>query len=383
MGVTRPLAVPDTAGAGLVLTIDLDALVANWRELAARAAPAECAAVVKADAYGCGAALVSQALGRAGARTFFVALPEEGAGVRAALKEAGFEADIYVLNGFFADAADLYAEYGLRPGLGDMSEIARWSAWEKRGQAALHVDTGMNRLGLSLDEARALGREERGERFDGSRIALLMSHLACADEPGHALNAVQAERFEEARALFPDLPASFANSAGIYLGPRYRHDLVRPGIALYGGASHPDAKVRPVVRAQARILTVRRARAGETVGYGGSHALSRDSRIAILSAGYADGYLRAAGAGAGKPAPTPHVAIGEHRAPLVGRVSMDLIAVDVTDVPEAVLEAETQAEMFGPRVPIDVVAEAADTVAYEVLTRLSRRARRRYVGNGS
>ncbi|MGQ7794107.1 alanine racemase [Faunimonas sp. B44] len=360
------------AAAGLRLTIDLSALVRNWRRLAGLAAAAECAAVVKADAYGIGLAAAVPALREAGCRTFFVALPEEGAKARALAPDAA----IYVLNGFFPEAAALYRAAALRPVLGHRGEIESWASAAGGAPAALHVDTGMNRLGLRPDEAAALppGLAER------AGIALVMSHLACADEPGHELNAVQLARFSALPLPHPAAHRSLANSAGIHLGTAYRFDLVRPGIALYGGASHPDALSEPVATAEARILQVRNASAGETVGYGAAERLARDSRIAILSAGYADGYPRSAGKG---ERPAAQVFVGGKRLPILGRVSMDLIAVDVTDLPESNVEPGGWAELFGPCMPIDDVAADAGTIAYELLTGLSRRAARRHADGGT
>ncbi|WP_026379019.1 alanine racemase [Afifella pfennigii] len=361
--------------AGLRLTIDLAALAGNWRRLARLAAQAECAAVVKADAYGIGIAAAGPALAAAGARTFFVALPEEGVALRRALAESPVpQAPIYVLGGFFHEAAELYAAHRLSPVLGHLGEVERWRRWQERGQAALHVDTGMNRLGLSLEEAENLARSGG----PGEGVDLLLSHLACADEPAHGASEAQLRRFLEAKALLRLPRASLANSAGIHLSPTFHQDLVRPGIALYGGASHPQAVSDPVVTAEARILQVRTVPRGDTVGYGAVETMKRTSRIAILAAGYADGYLRAAGSS--DAASGALVCIEGHLAPLVGRVSMDLIAVDVTDLPQGLAAPGRWAELFGPNIDINAVARHAGTIAYELLTGLSRRACRRYVG---
>lgn len=333
-----------------------------------RAEPAECAAVVKANAYGTGSARVVPALAAAGCGTFFVALPEEGAEVRAAAPEAA----IYVLDGFLPGLGDSYRRYALRPVLGSPEEIAEFARWRSGERSALHVDTGMNRLGLRMEELTALSRDD----LERAGTGLLMSHLACADEPEHALNERQRERFASMRERFPDLPASFANSAGVFLGDSYLHDLARPGIALYGGASHPDARMEPVVTAEALIVQVREARRGETVGYGAAETLTRDSRIAIAAAGYADGYLRAEGIRDGHDG--GEVSVAGARTPLLGRVSMDLIAIDVTDLPN--VERGGRVELFGPEMLIDDVAERGGTIAYELLTGLSRRAERVYVG---
>jgi alanine racemase len=356
--------------AGVRLTIDLGALAANWRELAAASAPAECAAVVKADAYGIGIEPAVAALSAAGCRTFFVALPEEGRRVRAVDADAA----IYVLNGFFPEALDTYRESALRPVLNSLEEVEAWARLAGAGPSAVQVDTGMNRLGLSVREALILA--EHGGLHANFAPQLLISHLACTDAPEHPLNRVQLALFEEVRAQFPTLPASLANSAGLFLGPDYRFQLTRPGIALYGA---PFAEERPplstVAVLEARVLQIREAKAGETVGYGAAEQLKRDSRIAILSAGYADGYRRSAGSSDRRAG--ARVFLHGRDAPVVGRVSMDLIAVDVTDLP-TVARGEW-VELFGANMPIGEVAAAAGTIAYELMTGLSRRAERVYV----
>ena len=353
---------------GVTLRIDLAALRRNWRRLADKAAPAECAAAVKADAYGIGIAPAVEALSAEGCRTFFVALPHEGAAVRARAPGSA----VYVLNGFFADAAELYRAHDLRPVLNHVCELEAWTA-AGGGASALHVDTGMNRLGLTMEEALSLP----ASALERAGIALVMSHFACADTPDHPLNARQLAAGRELSERIP-LPFSLANSAGIHLDADAHFDMVRPGIALYGGRGAPGTLTDTVVTATARVLQVRSARAGETVGYGARQRLLRDTRIAILSVGYADGYPRATGStdefGGGEV-----VFAGEHRAPILGRVSMDLLAVDVTGVPDNTSEGE--AELFGPNVSIDAVADAAGTIAYELLTNLSRRARRIYEGD--
>ncbi len=358
--------------AGLRLTFDLDRLSGNWQRLVEMCPDAECAAVVKANAYGVGIEKAIPALANAGCKTFFVALPEEGVKVR----NAASDVDVYILNGFFADCTDVYRQHRLMPVLGNPGEIRRWLAWRSDDNAALHIDTGMNRLGLSMEDARRMGDVD----LRAVGIHLLMSHLACADMPRHVLNAAQLERFRSIAALYDGIPASLANSAGIHLGQHYHFGLVRPGIALYGGASHPDAKSDAVVTAEARILQIRKAEMGETVGYGATAILGRESRIAVLAAGYADGYLRAAGSG--HPADGARISIAGHDAPIIGRVSMDLIAADVTDIPEQVLEQAEWAELFGETIDINETANVAGTIAYEFLTGLSGRAERIYVGGG-
>jgi len=361
--------------AGGRLTIDLAALAANWRDLAARADGAIAAAVVKGDGYGIGLEPAARALSEAGCDTFFVALPGEGLRLRRALPGA----TIYVLAGLLEGGALAYADAALLPVLSSRPQIDEWVAFRRAGgtgAAALHVDTGMNRLGLDLAEAQALA----GERplVEALGLTLVMSHLACADTPARPLNRAQLAAFREVRALFPGVPASLANSAGIFLGPDYRFDVVRPGIALYGGTAVADVPnpMRPVVTLEARVLQVRDSRSGETVGYGATETLGRPSRLAILAAGYADGYPRHASSSDAKPG--ARAFLHGLSAPLVGRVSMDLVTVDVTEVPGA--RRGDWAELFGPNIPVDEVAERAGTIGYELLTRLGHRYHRTYLG---
>jgi alanine racemase len=360
----------------LLLTVDLGALVRNWRAMADLSAPAECAAVVKADAYGIGVDRAAPALAAAGAKTFFVALPEEGARLRAALAQTSApDADIYVLNGMMPDWAEIFRAHMLRPVLGTLESVTAWASLCPGAPSALHVDTGMNRLGLSVREALELASD--AALLDAVAPRLVMSHLACADEREHPLNHVQLERFREVRAAFPKLPASLANSAGIALGRDFHFDLVRPGIALYGAAYARDTPpLENIVTLQARVLQVRDVPAGETVGYGAEKRVTSDSRVAILAAGYADGFLRAGGSSDSRPG--GRVWLRGSCAPLLGRVSMDLIAVDVSRI-VGVVEGDL-AELIGPNMPIDEVATAAGTISYELLTGLSRRATRIYLG---
>lgn len=372
--------------AGGRLTVDLDALVANYRLLQRRAAPARAAGVVKADAYGLGAARVGKALWNAGCRTFFIALPQEGIALRAALPQA----EIYVLNGTFGpEAAPAFAAHRLMPVIGSQADIACWEAfgWNDGGSprpCAIHVDTGMNRLGLTPEEARAFAADNA---LTGALTPrLVMSHLACGDDCDHPLNRRQLESFRAVGRLFGGVPASLANSAGIFLGPDFALDLVRPGIALYGGApfNGGDNPMRAVATLEARVVQVRRARAGETASYGAHGALSRDSAIAVVSTGYADGYHRASSF-AGVPL-RQAVAAGGHglvhgrRVPVLGRVTMDLTLFDVTELgPEGVAVGDW-IELFGPNIAVDEAATAAGTISYEMLTSLGRRYHRRYVG---
>lgn len=357
-----------------VLTIDLGAVSANWRQIADRVAPAACAAVVKADAYGLGIARVAPVLWAAGARTFFVSLLCEGVRLRELLPDA----TIYALNGLLPGTAPTFAQFDVRPVLGSLPEIAEWGAHCIAAgadlPAALHVDTGMNRHGLSLAEAREVAGRQTTLGFTPS---LVLSHFACADTPAHPLNVLQHKRFAEIAPLFPRTPASLANSAGAF-GPRDLHyDLVRPGIALYGSAAiEGEPPLAAVVRLEVPIVQVRDAKAGESVGYGAAHVLGRDSRIAILSAGYADGVLRAAGASDGRAGGS--VVIAGRRCPILGRISMDLTAVDVTDLPVDTELRGRGATVLGDGIGVDELAARAGTIGHEILTSLGARYERHY-----
>ena len=368
---------PAIEQAGGVLTVYLRVLVANWRELKRRSAPAECAAVVKADAYGLGLKPVALALAEAGCDTFFVALLEEARRLRAALPTA----TIYVLDGLNPDTAPEFRTLRAQPVLGSWPEIEEWDTFAQTSAeplpAAIHIDTGMARHGLAAADAKVLAERLRLLHFKPS---LIMSHLACADEPAHPLNKKQIAAFREIAALFPGIPASLANSAGILAHPDSRFDLVRPGIALYGGRAVIGAEnpMRQVVRLEVRIVQVRHAAKGDSVGYGAVQSFKRDSRVAICAVGYADGVFRAAGS-TDKRSGAEAIVAGKH-CPLVGRVSMDLIAIDVTDVPESDVKRGDYATLIGDGITIDDLASHAGTIGYEILTSFSRRLARLYVG---
>jgi alanine racemase len=363
--------------AGGALTIDLGALAANYRALKKGASPARCAAVVKADGYGLGLKPVGRALAEAGCDTFFVAILEEARRLRAALPTV----TIYVLDGLNPDTAAEFRTLRAQPVLGSWPEIDEWDTFARESSeplaAAIHFDTGMNRHGLAATDTKTLAERARLLNFKPS---LVMSHLACADEPAHPMNAKQVAAFRAIAALFPGTPASLANSAGLLAQKDTHFDLVRPGIALYGGRAVIGAEnpMRPVVRLDLRIVQVRRAAKGEPVGYGAAEHLKRDSRIAVCAAGYADGIFRAAGS-SDKRSGAEAVVAGR-RCPLVGRVSMDLIAVDVTEVPEAEVKRGDFAALIGDGITVDDFAAHAGTIGYEVLANLGRRYARAYLG---
>ncbi|MDE8345232.1 MAG: alanine racemase [Acidocella sp.] len=356
------------AGAAL-LEIDLGAIADNWRVLAASHA-GDTAAVVKADAYGLGAAKVVPVLYAAGCRHFFVAQLPEALALRRLIPGAV----LAVLNGLAVDEAGAFAAHGITPILSALPEIAGWRAeLKRRGQslaAMLHVDTGMARLGLSAHDLAVLRAE--GDRLDGVAISHVMTHLVSADTPSDPVNARQAADFAAVCAQFPGVGTSFANSSGMFLGPGFASSLARPGAALYGvnptpGAANP---MRGVVRLTAPILQIRELSPGESVGYNGIWTAKRPSRIAVLGVGYADGWHRSLSNKA-------KAFFDDTEIPLVGRVSMDLTTFDVTGTKA---QPGDRLELLGPHHSADALAIEAGTNGYEILTALGRRYQRRYSG---
>ena len=364
--------------AGAVLTIDLVALKENWRRLNTLAGKAECGAAVKGNAYGLGIAPVARALWEAGCRSFFVARPKEGEELRELLPEA----TIYILDGLFAGQAEFYAKLNLCPALISIEEAREWAAfgrvYGRKLPCAIHVDTGINRLGFSLPEFDSL----LADRFtmEGLNVTLLMSHLACADDPSHPLNQRQRDAFAAVRARLPGVAASLANSSGVFLGDGFTHDLVRPGIALYGG--NPTQTVAnpmlPVAILEGAVMQLRHVAAGDTVGYSATWTASRPTAIAILGAGYKDGVPRALSSK--QPHGPAQVFINGQRCPVIGRISMDMMGIDITDLPPGSVRRGTRAEILGRHIGIDEAASWAGTICYELLTRLGSRYARLYTG---
>jgi alanine racemase len=366
---------PPAAEAGGILTIDLTAVEANWKALARRAMPSECAAVIKADGYGCGIEPVATMLTKAGCKTFFVADLYEARRLRAVAAEPA----VYVLNGLMPGTASTYADLHVRPVIGSMPELAEWDAFVSannwHGGAALHVDTGMNRLGISASEAAALAPRIRSENHG---ITLLMSHFACSELAGHSLNDQQIKLFREVRVLYRGIPSSLANSSGVFLGSAAHCDMVRPGAALFGVNPTParNNPMRPVVELRGRVVGLRNVMRGETVGYDAAWTAKRTTNIAVVAVGYADGYLRAASA-------SDNVRGGEaivagKRCTLAGRVSMDLLEIDITDVPDGAVKRGDLVTLIGDDITVDDFAASAGTIGYEVLTSLGKRYHRIY-----
>ncbi len=351
------------------LTINLDAVVSNYQLLAQKSAPAECAAVVKANAYGLGLAPIARALDQAGCRTFFVATLNEAILLRQITKHT-----IYVFSGISSGDTDAYSAHRLRPVLNDLEQIDIWrdhSTGDNTAPAAIHIDTGMNRLGLSQNQ---LGQPDNWMNlWSGLDVRLIMSHLACADESHDEKNLEQLRQFQKFATVCDGVPASLSASSGIFLGPDWHFDLVRPGFALYGGNPQPSSPnpLKPVVHLSAKILQCRAVAKGETIGYGATYKFGNSKRIATIAIGYADGFFRSL-SGCGS------VFIGKAALPVLGRVSMDLIAVDITGIDG--VKAGDWVDIIGPHQDVDALATAAGTIGYEILTALGQRHRRVYVG---
>ncbi|SLN12296.1 Alanine racemase, biosynthetic [Roseovarius litorisediminis] len=337
------------------LTIHLDAIIANWRALNAMT-DSETAAVVKADAYGLGADRVGRALANIGVRTFFVAAAEEGAALRLAL---GPGPAINIFSGHMAGDADMIGDLQLTPMINSLDQMIRHVEALPKHPFGLQLDTGMNRLGMEPAEWAAVR-----EIALAQAPTLIMSHLACADEPDHAMNAQQLAAFHDMSDGL-DVPRSLANTGGILLGQPYHFDLSRPGIGLYGGLPFVDAQ--PVVTLDIPVIQTRKLEPGETVGYGNTFTATRETRIATIAAGYADGIIRAMG-------PKTQLFSGGQKCPVAGRISMDMIGVDITDLDHT----PKSLELLGRHQSVDTLADNADTIGYEILTSLGTRYKRRY-----
>lgn len=359
-----------TAGS---LIVDLDAIAANWRTLQQLAGSARCAAVVKADGYGLGALEVSRRLRAEGCQWFFTAHLEEAI----ALKPAVPDATVVALNGLLPGNEAATIEHRIVPTLNDLGQIALWrQAAKARGQrlpAIIHIDTGMNRLGLQQHEVERLAADPT--LLDGIDLVLWISHFACADLKDHPLNEQQQIRFAQALKILPKAAgASLANSSGIFLGPQAQYDLVRPGAALYGINPTPWVAnpMQAVATLTGKIVQIHSVDTNGTVGYGAEWRAQRPSRIATVAVGYADGYLRSL-------QNRSFVSLAGARLPVIGRISMDLITIDITDAGVAVAPG-IEVELLGSTIGIDELGEQARTIGYEILTQLGKRYHRRYQG---
>ncbi|MEM9013796.1 MAG: alanine racemase [Pseudomonadota bacterium] len=348
-----------------VLHVDLGAIVENYQKLRG-VAPGRCGAVVKADAYGLGMIPVAKNLMSAGCTDFFVATPSEGK----VLREAAPDAVIYVFQGLLQGTEHVYREARLNPVINTQEELRRWASASPPRGAALHFDTGINRLGISTEEIAEIAIAP--DILEMAGVSILMTHMACADDPDNPANTAQLRKFNTVSSRFPNLETSIGNCAALLAAPEFAGDLARPGIGLYGGNpfSTRDNPMAPVVRLTAPIIQMRDLSAGERIGYGGAFAAEKDMRIATVSIGYADGVRRAV---AGKGA----VMANDERAPILGRISMDSIVIDVTGAAFDGLVVGDEVELIGD-ISVDEVAAWADTIPYEILTGIGPRVLRQY-----
>jgi alanine racemase len=355
------------------LIVNLDAIVRNWQLLAGRFCGAECGAVVKADAYGLGMQAVSGALAKAGCHTFFVASFDEAMLLRGYLPDAR----IVIFHGVAEGEALACVNHRLIPALADHAQIARWqevAANHKHAASLLHIDTGMARLGLQMDDFFAL-LDKTPELLQKTRAAAIMSHFACAPTAAHPLNASQRDMVQKLAARCGDLPISLCNSGGIFLDDSYHFDLARPGCALYGIRPSEDIPnpMHQVAQWRAPILQIRTLNAEQSVGYGATQTLPKNSKILTIASGYADGYLRG----------LSHKALGyiaNHKVPLVGRVTMDMLCFDVSNIPDQDLEDAQYLALIDDEdgIRVDDLADAANTIGYEIFTRIGARVIREY-----
>ena len=349
--------------------IELDAIASNWRTLSNMAPAAATGAVLKADAYGLGMEPIARRLLRAGCETFFTAYLGEALALR---RIVGPEPAIFAFHGPTERTARAFAETHIIPVINSLEQAAIWR--ELRAPAALNFDTGMNRLGIrpwQANDAKAL--------LDDSTIVLLMSHLACSDQPEYGMNALQRDLFVELADQWPEVPRSLSATGGICLGQDYCFELTRPGIGLYGGFISENFRSECVVTLETPLLNVFTTNeddpiiARQAIGYGATAKLAPGTRIGVMSLGYADGALRAL-------SNSGTVIVGDTPCPIVGRVSMDLIAVDITKAPTSISAGEL-VEVFGPRLDIERQADSAATISYELLTSIGARVKRNYVGS--
>ncbi|MCG8271914.1 alanine racemase [Aquamicrobium sp. NLF2-7] len=368
----KAVATDPAADAGSVLTIDLGAIRENYRRLKARLGNRKCAGVVKADGYGLGADRVARALMQEGCDTFFVAHVGEGIALRAAI---GTGPAIYVLNGLPPGAEADAVAAGLIAVLNSTEQLGAWREAAKAAghslPAALQVDSGMSRLGMLPREVEAVAADPKA--LEGIDLRLVMSHLACADEPHHPANEAQRREFDRLRAMLPDAPASLANSSGIFLGEGYHHQIARPGAALYGINPTPGAEnpMLPVIRLQSKVIQTRTVEQGAGIGYGHTATAAGVQCLATISLGYADGWHRCAASAA---------RFNSIELPFIGRVSMDSIILDISTLPEGALRPGDLVDIIDADQTIDDVAGSYGTIAYEVLTSLGHRFHRIYVG---
>tara|TARA_Y100001934_G_scaffold129368_1_gene157025 strand:- start:168 stop:1295 length:1128 start_codon:yes stop_codon:yes gene_type:complete len=354
------------------LVIDVDAIVSNYQTLKSKLTKAHCAATLKANAYGLGVKKIAHALDKAGCPTFFVATLDEAVELREILNSN--RKSILVLNGFLAGTGSIFKQYNITPVLNNFGQLEKWADFnatlEDRQKAALHLDTGMNRLGL---DNKDIGRlMENPQTLIKANIYMLLSHLACSDEPENTMNNCQLLEFHSLIGRLPKMTASLANSGGIYLGKKFHFDLVRPGLALYGSVpGHLQNNLTNCISLYGRVLQLREVEKSQSIGYGGTYKLTKKSRIATIGVGYADGYRRSL---SGLSTVFHH----DFPLPIVGRISMDSLTVDISSLPDNKLKEGDFVELIGKNFTIDQAACLAQTVPYEMITALGRRHYRYY-----
>jgi alanine racemase len=361
----------DSANSFLCINIDL--IISNYMLLKKKLGKAACAATLKADAYGIGAAKVGPALVKAGCSSFFVATIDEAIDLRNYIKLKHIK--IAVLSGFLPKTEPIFNEYDIIPVINNLDQLRDWkkynSATGKSLNSVLQIDTGMNRLGLTANELYKI--LDNPTEINGANLCGLMSHLACSDEPDHEMNQKQLLEFIKAKNKLPRMETSLANSGGIFLGKSYHFDLARPGIALYGATPNYNAcnPLKQAIKLYGRVLQIRETGANQTVGYGASYKPTRDSVIATVGVGYADGYLRSLSSNS-------YAFFNNIKIPIIGRVSMDCITVDISSVPTRTIKPGDFIEVMGDNFTIDDIAKAANTVPHEILSGLGTRHFRQY-----
>ena len=355
------------------LEINIDSIIHNYQLINNKVGNTECAAVLKADAYGMGASVIAKALDKAGCSTFFVATIDEGIELRACFSKN--EKQIAVLSGLLEGSEDIFYSNKLTPVLNDTEQIKKWAIYNKQKKISapsiLHVDTGMNRLGLTINELYDIIKNPT--ELKELHVEWIMSHLACGDQPRDIMNEKQLSVFLNAKKEFPNVKASLANSAGVFLGQSYHLDMVRPGIALYGSGSGsiPSKPLKQVIKLYSRILQIRTLSTGASVGYGASYRVSEATRVATVGLGYADGYLRSL-------SNCSWVFFNGLRLPVIGRISMDYITIDITQIASEKIKTGDFIEIIGDKFTLDDLATVANTVPHELLTRLGTRHHRIY-----
>ena len=355
------------------LEINIDSIIHNYQLINNKVGNTECAAVLKADAYGMGASVIAKALDKAGCSTFFVATIDEGIELRACFSKN--ENQIAVLSGLLEGSEDIFYSNKLTPVLNDTEQIKKWAIYNKQKKISapsiLHIDTGMNRLGLTINELYDIIKNPT--ELKELHVEWIMSHLACGDQPRDIMNEKQLSVFLNAKKEIPNVKASLANSAGVFLGKSYHLDMVRPGIALYGSGSGsiPSKPLKQVIKLYSRILQIRTLSTGASVGYGASYRVSEATRVATVGLGYADGYLRSL-------SNCSWVFFNGLRLPVIGRISMDYITIDITQIASEKIKTGDFIEIIGDKFTLDDLATVANTVPHELLTRLGTRHHRIY-----